>query len=329
MAAKRLLQLALLPVAATTAEGLSSLDDEVALVQQPLFVRHMLRDSGILPMKHRPVLWLHLPKAGGLAMCELSKANGEKFMYSTDQRSCNWQPYDDSRAEAEVSTRMPTCTDRSETWFASGFSWSQIERPLRKEDLCGDQFLYGTMLRNPVELVKSLIGSYVPNSTPPGQDPTSILNCLEAVKTGYNASCASTSLPPSKNAYWKYFDNPMVRMLAGPEVWALPPAGVNTTHRELAIQRLNDFDLTLLLEYLGQNQTKEDLRKAFGWRNMGAIDAQVNRQSFVAVPLTPFNSLRIQRVNEHDMMLYNVFKGLEDFNKAPRSQVIQGFLWNT
>lgn len=323
-----LLRVAWLPAAAVALAGPGDAGDAVVLLQQgqrPQAMRKLIngarRNFGLGKLRHRPVMWLTLPEAGGSTMCQLARANNETLMHSTDEQSCNWLPYDDFRTMPE--TRGPDCYNRQQTWLASSFSWTQIERPFREEDYCPDMFLYGTMLRHPVELARSLIGSYDWNSTQTGQDPASIMNCLEALKRVPRPACAATAFSPLPNATWKHLDNPMVRMLGGPEVWALPPGRVNTTHQEKAIQRLRDFDVSLVLEYFSQNTTKDWLRAAFGWSKLDpVVELHADRGSTGGwVPIKEFDILRIERINEHDMALYTTFKGLQDYN--------QGFMRDT
>lgn len=289
-----LLRLAWLPAAVASLEGP---EDAVALLQQPFAMRHFMETYAMMPrMLHLPVMWVHLPQAGAEPMCELAKANGEKFMYTTDMNTCNWLPYDDYRVTPP--TPLPDCYSRQQTWLAGAFSWSQIERPFREEDYCKDWFWYGTIIGDPVKLVKSRLAS--------NPDSIKIVDCLEARKNGDSTACANTFLSPAAEGTWKYFDNPQVRMLGGPEVWALPPGAVNTTHTRAALNVMKSFDLVLVADRMGLDVTKDKLRAAFHWNNLNTSDVFASQVQLHRVDLKDYDIARIQRQNEHDKLLYDV-----------------------
>lgn len=298
-------------VASGSGSRRSALGDAVALLQQPVQAHHeelsledRLRSQG----RHRPVFFVHVHKAGGTAICLLANNNGEKFMSAADQKSCNQLFLDDYHAWYQTS--YEDCSRRRMQYLASGFTWAMIERPFMTEEYCPESFFYSTMIRHPVELALAKVNFLDdrPKEQWHGYRWKTIVPCLEKRQAGDWAACPKEVFYNSVNEHWVYFDNFLVRLFGGLDVWSLPPGAINATHRELAFQSLKGFDMVLTLEQFSSNATRQKFREAFGWQHLEAIDLHVRRRPEQLTSFGEEDLVRIRRLIRHDLILWDDLK---------------------
>lgn len=161
--------------------------------------------------------------------------------------------------EGIIVTAALTCDGRRERVKNTGATWYGIERELWEHDLeCKPDFAYGTMLRNPLELMRSYI-NYRYDS-----EKKLLLNLRSEIHNASHSPSASGKWGYGVNPETKMFDNFQVRSLSG----AIDVAAgqINNTHLERAQQVLHEkFDIAIRLEDLHDHY--ENFLSALGWED--------------------------------------------------------------
>jgi hypothetical protein len=268
--------------------------------------------------KHdKPVVWIHLHKVGGTAICNMAGSNGEIVI--SPSVNCNWLPSDDVHTVAVerwttsvIKLRSPiSCDKRREILQNTGFTWSHIEREINEDDLCPEDFHYATMLRDPVAHAQSMVNfmaaelQYAPHHYT-DMDFTQYgvyLNCFEA-----GAETCPNLSHPHPLALWIYFDNPVVRMLGGTDILRLPPMGITSSHAQMVIDRLSKFDAVFILEMIDFPDQHQRLTDTYGWLNFQALASGDNTDAVKKISFSDDEKARIQKLNMHDYAVYNHFK---------------------
>lgn len=216
-------------------------------------------------------------------------------------------PYDDRPHEPhDFSVALPSVsmdnTARAEFFCRNGFTWGQIERTVREEDISHEHFRYGILLRDPLELAHSAANYHDLNE--PWTNHThrykKHLACLE------EAADACLKL---KGDLWMYFDNFVVRTLGGPEVASLPPGGVTETDALRVIKKLSDFDMVAFVDEFKDGINARSFSKTLGWDSFilgtSRVEEGVNRFSFSLE-----EAALIKERSELDYMVHNHFRQL-------------------
>merc|ERR1719313_1608115 len=99
------------------------------------------------------MLWFHVHKAGGTWMCQVAQLVGERIVQNVD-RNCNWA-FSDTYKHTGGRSRLHSCQDRQRHFASTGATWGQVEREPQPGDLGCRGFHYGTLLRDPKELMDS------------------------------------------------------------------------------------------------------------------------------------------------------------------------------
>jgi len=230
-------------------------------------------------------MMLHLQKMGGSLMCDLAHRREHVVQ---PEHCCNWEHRDFG------SLAPPTCAERVAHFAKGGFTYGQIERPFRKEDHCPNEFIYFTMMRDPVSAAKSII-----NYHPPEGGHAKLLGCVEAKRQ----NC-------SDHLRWKdtphFFDNYMVRFILGSEINMLPLGEITDEHAQAAIKVLEQFDLVTTLEGFKTAGTQRSLNAVLGWslatEQPSKVNASPNKYKF-----TPEQETRLRALLQHDYTVYNRF----------------------
>eukprot|EP00928_Gymnodinium_smaydae_P096677 TRINITY_DN8589_c1_g6_i1.p1 TRINITY_DN8589_c1_g6~~TRINITY_DN8589_c1_g6_i1.p1 ORF type:complete len:401 (-),score=82.62 TRINITY_DN8589_c1_g6_i1:297-1499(-) len=219
--------------------------------------------------RSKPMLWIHVHKAGGTFMCSMATEAGERVVQPSDG-ACNWVGRDQYKDSGLLREKV-SCADRAAFFkslgatgaggslgsggndvASSGYSWGQIEREFTKDDRCYGQFDYGVMLREPISLMHSEV-NYHPGCWPTwpawlfphcGSGPADPENFLKE----FRAQLANPGDHGGNDQYptWKFFDNYQIRLIV--PALDVPPGGINATHLEAAKRILQRFRVVARLE---------------------------------------------------------------------------------
>jgi len=234
-------------------------------------------------------MMLHLQKNGGSLMCALAHRSEHVVQPA---HCCNWK----HRDFVEPLT-PPTCAERVAHFAKGGFTYGQIERPFMKEDHCPNDFIYFTMMRDPVSTALSII-----NYHPPEGGHAQLLQCVEAKRQdcGEHLKFKDTT---------HFFDNYMVRFILGPEINSLPLGEITDEHAQAAIKVLEQFDVVATLEGFKTAGTQRSLNAVLGWslatEEPSKVNASPNKYKF-----TPEEETRLRALLQHDYTVYNRFHTL-------------------
>jgi len=248
----------------------------------------------------KPFFWIHLHKAAGSSICVLSQENGE--VLPVPNGNCNWRPDSNHKWLRMPAEQTPAnCSQRLNLLIETRFTWSQIERPFDHNSMfCPPSFGYATALRDPIQSLESMLNFFDPF------EPFNLLGRQQDVQCflrGITESCPD-NLSSAEDSLWIYFDNPMVRLLGGPEIMELPFGRVNSTHSDKVLELLSMFDLVVCAEELSSNATRNKFRTLLGW-NRTATDHQNPSQKTLF--LTDADEEVARNLNAHDYNIYNRF----------------------
>jgi len=267
----------------------------------------------------KPIMWIHIHKAGGTFMCALAKLAGEVVISPSDN-ACNWKGYDQYRNSGKKD--KPSCEERAQHFEEQNATWGQIEREFDHEDRCWESFDYGVTLREPLSLLQSEI-NYHPGCSPcpPGveglggcwlfggpcgggpSNPEKFLKQLNTTLTSPHKK-AENEGGNDQFPLWKFFDNYQVRLLA--PALNVTAGGINETHLEAARKTLSNFSAVVRLEDMPHTSSK--LFKALQWnKNMTKhVGDHVNPASG-DFNFTEEQTAWLKDVNKWDVMLYESY----------------------
>lgn len=239
-------------------------------------------------------------------MCELAKLAGE--VVQPGDHNCNFKRADGWAVSGNAPKGL-TCDQRRGKIKDTNATWYSIERELWEHDMeCKEDFVYATMLREPISLMRSFMqmeGDWdrkfisdlrtemetpsPPIACPPGADPPS--------RTSSKWGCGV-------NPSMKFLDNFQVRSLA--YAMEVPAGKINITHYERAKKMLHEtFDIAIRLEDLPAN--KNDFFKALGWdARMSTVvpEKTKDHRGPYGLHLQPEEAQWLQEINKWDIELY-------------------------
>jgi len=262
--------------------------------------------------RRKPIVWIHVHKAGGTFMCMLAQLAGEKVVEPSDA-ACNWLWHDQYRDSGRAD-RRPTCEGRAAYMneVRRNYSWAQIEREFSEADRCWDFFDYGTMLREPIGLLESEI-NYHPGcwmfGGPCGGGPKDpkrfLVEFNETLEKGRDAAPGSYGY--DQFPLWKYFDNIQTRLLA--PALDVPPGQINATHLALAKRGLRNFSVVTRLEDLPKTGAKVFAKLGWDPDMMGHIGEPVNSRdrNMDAFQFTTEETNWLRHVNRFDLALWEAY----------------------
>eukprot|EP00930_Biecheleria_cincta_P079341 TRINITY_DN6713_c0_g1_i1.p1 TRINITY_DN6713_c0_g1~~TRINITY_DN6713_c0_g1_i1.p1 ORF type:complete len:332 (+),score=33.80 TRINITY_DN6713_c0_g1_i1:122-997(+) len=266
--------------------------------------------------KHRkPYFWYHIHKAAGSTVCKLAEANHEILHAPSAMLNCNWiydQNHQWVRRLLPTLDEVKNCSQRLEEWERTKFSWSLIERPFSHTAMfCPESFGYGVALRDPIKLLESMLNYVDPlESLFKSRDdqyeatPEQLVQCL---LRNMQESCPY-KLGQAENSVWMFFDNPVVRLLGGPEVMELPLGGVSSTHANKVLELLVKFDIVTIVEEMDSDASHKKFQDILGWNVTSlAGRSRSNENSDKALLLTDAEKDIARDMNKHDYLVYNYF----------------------
>lgn len=238
-------------------------------------------------------------------MCTLARMAGEAIVFP--HRNCNYfgGKHGDGKASSDMwdnSGHRPTnhrdmsCQRRHELYVRGGFSYGQIEHELWESDWCPKMFLYGTMLREPLALMQSMINFH------PDIGKGFLDNLRHALRT------RTTEPDQGSEGSWKLFDNFQVRVLAN--AMDVPGGGITEEHVNKAFHKLQAFEVVARLEDLTPSHP---MFVTLGWQKVRYMigsqdDGGPNRNHHdEGMRFTESELDWLRELNKHDYSLYESF----------------------
>lgn len=145
------------------------------------------------------------------------------------------------------------------------YTFSAIERVLTEEDLKCNNYLYGTILRDPLAAARSTLVNNRFTDIEKQRILSGIRNGDSNVDTPSYPGHDHGRLPNWDN--YHHFDNFATRTLSGD--YTVPAGMMEMKHLEKAKARLQSMDVVLLLEELADHSVQ--LETSFGWNMTGAF----------------------------------------------------------
>lgn len=290
-------------------------------------------------IRRKPLVWVHLHKAGGHLMCNMAKLNENVVRPETN---CNWEGHDGWKQSGQPSVRK-SCSERAQMFHEFGYTYGQIEREISDEEVC-DQFRYGIMFREPLALMQSTLNYELwfqtrgeskgrrlpekggqgappvlaPPTKPPPKKERSIysqpfLEFPSDVSEWLKGKIEAEAVPGNERVPWVWLDNFQTRFLAN--AFDVPAGQITRDHlaRARAFLQRNDFTVQVLEDLPEQG---ENLFKKLGWTwYKGAFKKKThsfkkllkNNPSYKAEhrDFTPEEQDYLRRLNQYDVELYN------------------------
>jgi hypothetical protein len=219
------------------------------------------------------MIWYHVHKCAGTLMCHVANTAGERVVQPN--KNCNWHPYDAVHGLGNNGAAEPTCAARAQFFSNGGFTWGAIEHERRNMHPC-PQFMYGTMLRAPLDLMDSIANVHehdAVSSTAATIGGTHVTHTHDLLGPLYNTLVLSQGGQAQAERVrpiidriwnlpsWTYFDNFQTRTFAN--AMNLPPGGVTEAHFAQAVQFLEKLDVVVVLDEL--TARAPNLVQAVGW----------------------------------------------------------------
>lgn len=277
--------------------------------------------------KRKPVMYFHIHKSGGTTMCVQAVEKGERVVQPG--LACGSAEFHDYGALGGGDWEVPkeayvlgdwyvdavkayilnyttcaecnhTCADRV-AMFGDEYTWNSIERPLNSGDLCFDDFVYVTIMRETISRLTSQL-NYEPFNR------SGFVSCLADAVESQNASayCPQNQIEQpaiiARDLGYVFFDNYVVRMLGGSHTLTLPPGGVNASHFAAAVAVLDRFDLVIPLEELNSERAHAALDSVLGWH---PGEEERTRETEHVEHFTEQELESLRSINKFDIALYN------------------------
>lgn len=283
--------------------------------------------------RRKPVVWIHIHKAGGTTMCEWARQEGERVIQP--HSNCNYygSKVDGKRLVTGMISKMPqadmtedkvgpatqscefTCESRAIEYAKQGAEWGQIEHEIDSSLLlCDGQLLYGIMLRHPLELLKS---ATIFEKFWPGQ----VVKFLKH---------PNTDMDVNRNKFFdmRLFDNFAVRMLNGSPGMATPLGALSERHLLRAKQFIENCDIVTVLEYI-ESRDFWQFQHILGWKgrppHANQNQHQRRRHKFPSDFDTVISSWNVLDIDLYQFANVTAARRFEDFqnhgvlNDAPES----------
>jgi len=255
---------------------------------------------------HRPIMWVHISKAGGTTFCTLAKRYERVVQPNIN---CNWVSHDQAKL---VNTRPhETCKERASYFQEHNFTWGQIERELNDGNMCFDDFDYGIMIRDPIDLAESLLNFFHFDA----HVADKLIQCVES--KGQGNSCDDLGPVKGRNIRsppWYFMDNYLVRILGGVDVYNLPVGKITAEHADAVSEMLkNKFRAVLLFEDLRDNSVLDNV---FHWSGLPTHEVEHVNGNAHAVKFTEEQRRTLRRLTMPDYKVYDFFSGIKSSERC-------------
>jgi hypothetical protein len=266
-----------------------------------------LKNDGLF--RRKPLVWVHLHKAGGTLMCKLAKINENVVR---PENNCNWDGHDGWKMSGKPSVRT-SCKERAQMFHESGYTYGQIEREIDDDEVCND-FRYGVMFREPLALMQSIVNFEFWYQTKKEHDGYSqpFLEFPADIKKWLKGKIKEEAVPGNERVPWAWLDNFQTRFLAN--AFDVPVGQISKEHlaRARAFLKKNDFTVQVLEDLPTQGKK---LFNKLGWRwNPHALKEKHNsfakiqrdpEQKTESRAFTPEEIEYLRGLNQYDLALYN------------------------
>jgi len=282
-----------------------------------LLAAHMPRSEGGV-RRTRPVQWLHVHKSLGSTVCSVAQQMGERVVQP--HVNCDSPELGDTY-EQRFDEQRVSCAQRRRLFDRGGFTWSAVETQLEPGDFCKGDFIYATVLREPIERLESQVNYRVDEDhlAPPCRYDE-IIDRIGSSRTSPRFDSECRLQAPA-------YDNYLVRLLAGKEAMDLPSGGVNASHAAKALAVLDQFDLVIPMGDISGDRALGDMAELFGWDVKphhfrphyswtGDVEHAGGRH---AVRFSEEEVRHLRRINRYDLALYG--RAVERFNSKLRRRV--------
>eukprot|EP00927_Polykrikos_kofoidii_P067970 TRINITY_DN63398_c0_g1_i1.p1 TRINITY_DN63398_c0_g1~~TRINITY_DN63398_c0_g1_i1.p1 ORF type:complete len:340 (-),score=46.02 TRINITY_DN63398_c0_g1_i1:76-1071(-) len=247
-----------------------------------------LRSDRHFALRRKPMLWLHIHKAGGSFMCMMAETAGESVVQPNS--NCNWENMDGYH-DSGFPDHGISCAERAHYFKMQGVTWAQIEREVWETDKCWNEFFYGVLLREPISLMRSMMNYH----------PESGRSFLQAITDELQNASETSS---SQDRPWKFMDNFQTRVLAS--AMAVPAGQINDGHLAEASRVLEHFHVIAHLEELPG--VALDFVRKIGWSTgMAAHIGDRQNPSSEQIDFTPEEDQGLRNLNKFDIALYDKF----------------------
>ena len=256
-------------------------------------------------LKNHSTYYVHVHKSGGTAICRLAEINGEVFdKFASEhhfKHNCNCKgdgPNADVHGWKLGYDR--SCAERSQLKS----SFQMVERWIDSQTCGGTHGMTrAIMIRDPLdrivsavpfeaevhahvktrELVKMVMRSIQPGAMHALEEP-------EALK--------GTHMIGYGTAAW---DNFLTRTLGGPDVFRLPARSLNATHLEQAKEKLNNFEIVMMLDEFDTDSAQ--LAHVLGWQTLVLEEHSPAKVEHTASPFSEKQLRELAEVNQLDIEL--------------------------
>lgn len=234
--------------------------------------------------RERPLLFVHMNKAGGTTLCHLAKSNGERILAASWDHNCNF-PNDGPVVNWGLAQPLFTsCQQRLSFIKERGVTFNSIEHFLDNDTVCSEDMIYFTILRDPIKRLESLARYERINGS-----------TLIEWATGSGQIVG----------HYHQVDNYYIRMLCGQLTFEQPRGAIGLREYLRARRVLAQFHYVLVTEHLEEDLPV--LSHEFGWRRSDNLAEAANTsplESHDRYFLTEDQTKELTRINEWDVLLY-------------------------
>jgi len=268
-------------------------------------------------LQRKPIWFVHLANQGDYLL-DLMKAQGEVPLVGRSgiDDMWNWRTEVGAAifdAQQVSVTTFPFCNEKYRLLRQNGATMTSVSRWLDEgRDICHEEFLYVTTMREPVARMVDYMGSEKLH-------PEDVMKLIAQAPEASGASrtwgaalswqmqqqVASCWAPESR---YQHFDNFVIRSLLGSEVYFLPEGEITFEHMQRARLLLKSFDIVIADENLIEEY--EDIISDLHWdekikpHKKGVQSSSAQESS----ALTDWHIRMLQSQNAPDIMLYNLIK---------------------
>jgi hypothetical protein len=263
--------------------------------------RPLASPERIIRSKTKPLVWVHLHKAGGTLMCQMAKKN-EHVVYPNE--NCNWKGHD-SWKQSGPRYYKKTCADRARMFEAGGFTYEQVEREMDDDELC-EEFRYGVMFREPLALMKSIVNFEIWEQR---HFDHTFLEVPADLDMWLKSKITMEAVPGNQLTPWSWLDNFQTRVLAN--AFHVPAGKITEEHLGKARAFLQNHSFTVqILEDLPTSG--HELFQKLGWNvPPSAFQHKVNAKPEETRPFTDEEVEYLRGLNKFDYELYKGARGFE------------------
>lgn len=239
------------------------------------------------------VIHLHVHNSAGTYMCHFALQNHElaKAIPGDAEKDTNCLPLIDNDGPWWSPRKHNyTCADREAQMQEKGITFAAIERYIDFDsgDWCPNQFLYTIILRDPIKRAISTIKHH--------ESMSQITNYFaQGKEKGLDAT------QPWLSA-WPAYSDLLVRSLNGPDAMKLPLGALQTSHLQIAKQRLREFHVVLAEPTLATDYVQ--LVDILGWNSSLPMESKINLQTYTKQVANDEIKALLEQHNYWDKQLY-------------------------